>query len=31
MRTLCAQARQELHGLQAPVLDELARWIASRA
>jgi hypothetical protein len=31
MKTLCAQARSELHGLHAPVLDELARWIASRA
>jgi geranylgeranyl pyrophosphate synthase len=31
MKTLCAQARGELRGLDAPVLDDLARWIASRA
>jgi geranylgeranyl pyrophosphate synthase len=31
MKTLCGQARTELQGLHAPVLDELARWIASRA
>ena len=31
MRTLCTQAQQELRGLRTPTLDELARWIASRA
>jgi len=31
MRILCSQARNELHGLNGSVLDELARWIASRA
>jgi geranylgeranyl pyrophosphate synthase len=31
MRTLCAEARGELTGLDARMLDELARWIGSRA
>jgi geranylgeranyl pyrophosphate synthase len=31
MKILCAQARTELRGLTATVLDELAGWIASRA
>jgi len=31
MKELCNQARHELRGLTAHVLDELASWIASRA
>ncbi|HSN29755.1 MAG TPA: polyprenyl synthetase family protein [Kofleriaceae bacterium] len=31
MKELCGQARHELRGLSAGVLDELASWISSRA